>query len=628
MSHYKNLPLVLNGIMSLLGIGMLLVVLLVNSIELRAIFICVGTGATLLAIFRWVTLFFIPLPEGHCKRFAVSLSWFPGGLYYVLYGQSIVWIALAWILILIGFWAMVGALQRILIENALLRRLWKTYRQSALPDLPVPFAYIHAEAGLGVYFAQRLVAKIMKSLWEHQYLSPKSGLRVYMPQGNIENWWRRYLWKYRQRGMILFLVSDSVRRYPGDFRKWLASHAATFILVCTPAGTIDSYTKSFEEEVDSGYHLCLGPIFTIWVRPFGKGTFLPRYKCDQVLESSWGLQDRSLGSVVAPLSNRLASTVLPIAASDSRLNRETRLVIQEIAVYAVPPVANSYLRFRLAQSDVERFLSLLDSVESLLRFSVIVLLINRWIKTDRDKRIEKLIRSPLTLGSWIHLLQNLTKSTVRDKLAEEICCFWKAKIFQTQEDLINKVTETGLYSIDCRGYTQLNWLEWFRDLRNVTRGHGVVEESSIAPFWHILHETFVEMVSALRSLILSSYLVAAEPSGREIVLRGWFRDKSQYDLDYKSSEDEMLVFLKLGSIQKLLLYPFIIIREHNVFIFDHLRTKDRAISFLDYRSGECRQFPFSDVPEIDLYEVWNRKNQWLGAKFKIQNKKVRKEADK
>jgi len=196
-----------------------------------------------------------------------------------------------------------------------------------------------------------------------------------------------------------------------------------------------------------------------------------------------------------------------------------------------------------------------------------------------------------------------------DKLDEYICSFWKGEIFREQKELISKVTETELYSIDCKGSSQLNWHEWFTDLRNVTRGHGVVEETSIAPFWHVLHEIFLAMVSGLRPLILSSYLVAVEASGKEIVLRGWLRVKLQHDLDRKFSEHEMLAFLKSPSNQMLLLYPLVIIKEHDVFVFDYLRTKEGAIAFLNYISGERRQLQFSEFPEIDPYKIWNWKNR-------------------
>ena len=611
MSSRKYFLLFLNVIISLLGVGMLSLFILMNSTVLKTIFLFLGVTSAFLAIFRWLNLLSIPLPEGHCKRLASSFGIFSGGLYYVLYGQSTIWIALAWLIIVVGFLAIVTALQRILVEAVLLRKLLRAYRQATLPNLPVPFVYIHAEPGLGVYLTQRLVAKIMNSLWEHQYLSPKSGLSVYAGPKRSAKWSGRYLWKHRQRVMILFIVSDSIRRYPVDFRKWLAFQAAAFVELRTSLGIDGLYSESFEEEANSGYRLCLGPTFTIWVKPLGKGEFISSYKGDQVLECSWGLQDRSLESVIAPLSNRLASTALPVVVSDSRLNIETRLIIQEIATHALTPVANSYLRFRLAQSDVERFLSLLDCIESLVRSSVIVLLINRWNKMGRDISDKKLIGKPLTLGPWVYLLQNLSESTISDELDKEICCFWKREIFQTQKQLISKVNEIGLYSLNCKGSSQIDWLRWFTDLRNVTRGHGVVEEASIAPFWHPLHEVFLEMVSGLRHFVLSSYLVAIEPSGKEIILRGWLRDKFQHDLDQKHSEHETLAFLKLPSNQMLLLYPLIIVKEHNVFVFDHLRMKERIIVLLDYILGERRQLLFSEYSDINPYKIWDSKKQQI-----------------
>jgi len=593
---------------------MLSLFILMSSTEVKTIFLFLGVASAFLAIFRWLNLLFILLPEGHCKRLASSFGIFSGGLYYVLYGQSIIWIALAWIIIVVGFLSIYAVLQRILVETVLLRELLRAYRQTIFPNLPLPFVYIHAEPGLGVYLTQGLVAKIMNSLWEHQYLSPKSGLSLYAGPKRSTKWSERYLWKHRQRAMILFIVSDSIRRYPIDFRKWLTFQAAAFIELRTSFGIDGLYRKSFEEEANIGYRLCLGPTFTIWVKLLGKGEFISSHKVDHpVLECSWGLNDRSLESVIAPLSNRLASTALPIVVSDSRLNIETRLMIQKIAAHALTPVANSYLRFRLAQSDVERFLSLLDCIESLVRSSVIVLIINRWNKMGRDISDKKLIvGKPLTLGSWVYLLQNLSESTISNELDKEICCFWNREIFQTQKQLISKINEIGLYSLNCKESSQLEWLRWFTDLRNVTRGHGVVEEASIAPFWHPLHEVFLEMVSGFQYFVLSSYLVAIKPSGKEIILRGWLRDKLKHDLDKKHSEHETLAFLKLPSNQMLLLYPLIIVKGHNVFVFDHLLMKSKIIVLLDYILGERRQLLFSEHSNINPYEIWDSKKQQIG----------------
>lgn len=607
MDSRKNFRLYLAILEFLFGLGVLWLFVTVNPIALKTILLMFGVAMTLWATSRWLNLLIGSLPEGHFKRLASSLGMLTGGIYYIIFGASTVWIALAWILSIIGFLSMITALQRIWVETALIGKLITAYRQAVPPNLPVPLVYIHAEPGLGVYLGQRLVAKVMKSLWEHKYLSPKSGLSVYAGSKRLDSWRGRYLWRVRQRGMMLFVVSDSVRRYSVDFRKWLASQVAAFIVLRTTLGTDESYAEYFEEEAKNGCYICPGPTFTLFIQPLGKGKVISSFDSDEVIESSWGFQDRSLESAIAPLSNRLASTALPITASDSRLSPEIRPTIQQIATEGLPMVANSYLRFRLAQSDVERFLSLLDCIESLIRSSAIVLLINQWNKANVHTTGKRLLGKPLTLGSWVYLLENLTNSTLEDGLDNEICSFWKSEVFQVQKRLINKVDETGLYSLNWKGSSQLDWLKWFTDLRNVTRGHGVVEEESLAPFWHVLHEIFLEMVSRLRFMVLSSHVVAIEPSGKEILVQGWLRGKHQYGLNQTYSEQELLASLELPSGQKVLMYPLVVVKERNVLVFDHLGTQENTIVFFDYKSGEFKQLLIPQFSDTDLYRVWMSK---------------------
>jgi len=610
ISH-KNFPLCLNIFESLLGLVLFLFFINVNSIGLKTLFLFFGVVITFWAIFEWLNILFASLPTGHYRRLAVSFGILSIGIYNVIYNQSLIWAALAWILTIIGILSVIVQIQRTLFEFGMLRMLLRAYKhkQTSLPDLGIPFVYIQAEPGMGVHLAQRLVGNIMKSLYKHQYLSPKSELTVFT--GFRHSMSGRYMWKRRNRAMVIFIVSDSVRRLPVEFRKWLVSCAAAFIVFRAPYDTDEPYSESFEEEANSGYDLCLGPTFTILVNPPMEVKSHPSYvRGDQVLEYSWDLHDLSLDSVIAPLSNRLASTALPIVASDSRLDIEKRRIIQEIATSGLTPVANSYLSFRLAHSDVERYESLINCIESLIRCSTIILIINRWNNLNKDenfKNIKWLMEGGNipTLGTWVYALGDLTESPMSIEIDEEVCSFWKGGISQKQRLLINKVDETGLYSINHKEETQLGWIKWFTKLRNVTKGHGSVKETSIGPFWHILHEIFLEMVSQLQPFTISSYLVAIEPNGKEVVLRGWLRDKSKYNFNPKNSEHETRVFLKLPSNQLIPLFPLVIVKESTVFVFDHLDKKE--IELLNFGSEERTSLRFPESSKINLFDIWNLK---------------------
>ena len=136
------------GVISFLsGIGALLLFLSVNSTGWKSISLLFAVAGILLGIFRLLNFFFISLPEGHSKRMAISTGIFSGAIYYLLYGQSIIWTALSWLLLFYGVGGLFTAFQRILVEKAMLRALIKAYKKERLPNLPVPFVYVLAEPG-------------------------------------------------------------------------------------------------------------------------------------------------------------------------------------------------------------------------------------------------------------------------------------------------------------------------------------------------------------------------------------------------------------------------------------------------------------------------------------------------
>ena len=427
MNFTKNFISILNIAELVFGIGFFFIFIIVDPIGLKTFLLFLGFGFISIPIFRWLTLTLTLLPERPSKQIGGTLSYIIAGVYFVSNSKAVVWIALIWVLIIVSFMKMIILLWQIFIEVFLKKELLNAYEKEAIPNLTIPFVYIHAEKGMGVFFSRRLSGKVMKSLWEQQYISPKSGLSLIENQKSSK---RRveYLSRYKQRGMIVFLHSDSVSSYSDEFRKWLMKYSASFVVMRTSITT--TISEGFEKEAENGYKLCPGPTFTIWIRPLEKGeTSIFQNKGDQILDCSWGLQNRSLESVIAPMSNRLASNALPIFASDSRLDSEKRLIIQEIVQYAVPPVANSYLRFRLSQSDVERFMSLIDCIESIIRFSVIFLIVTRW-----DDRLEinnakiNLIQKNITLGSWVNFLSNFKDLENSNELSQYVIDYWEKEI--------------------------------------------------------------------------------------------------------------------------------------------------------------------------------------------------------
>lgn len=608
LNFKKKFIIILTVIEFIGGILFIFLFIFVKPLGLKSIFLLFSSALILISLLRCLKFTFVTLQEGHFKRLGGSISYLIAGVYYVANSKSVIWIALVWILIILAFFKLIESSQRIIVEVSFIRKLHGAYRKKFFQDLKIPFAYVHSRPGLADYFSRRFSGKLMKSLWEHQFLSPRSGLSVYTGS-RLKGKLGSYFWTHRQRGMIFFVNSNSVSNYSSEFRKWLISHAAAFISLEMPFEIDKLASDTFRKETNAGYYECLGPTVTIRISPLGKGESMPvEEKGDLILETFWGIKKLSLDSVIAPLSNLLASTALPIAASDSMLSLKRRRYVQEISRYALSPISDSYLRFRLSHSDVERFISLIDCIESLIRISVVILLINLWDKIGQDSNIKKEMERILTLGSWIKLLHILIKKPIQNKLCEEICLFWKKNIFKIQKQLIKKVNESGLYQLNFKGTNQLDWIKWFRDFRNVTRGHGVVEEISLSPYWHLMHEIFLEMVHGIKYLIFSSHLVTLDHENKKTIYRGWLRKQFAQEED---KEDEQFVFLDTQSNRMVVLYPLIVIKKLYALVFDHISKKEKTIDFLNYVSGEHKKLEFVDISDIDPYKIWEAKKRQI-----------------
>ncbi len=182
-----------------------------------------------------------------------------------------------------------------------------------------------------------------------------------------------------------------------------------------------------------------------------------------------------------------------------------------------------------------------------------------------------------------------------------------------QAELIDKAQEIGLLLPQEHCATQLKWLSWFRELRNVTRGHGVVQEKGVAPLWDGLHRLVLDLIAAMELLTLSSVLVATEPNGNRICLRGWYRARSRNRLLFtEAGEDCMVTSLSAPGGQLVVTHPLIVAHTGRVFVWERIRRDERMIEFLDYGSWKRMQVAFSDVGGGDPYAIWKSYRQLRG----------------
>src|SRR5262249_53545517 len=161
-----------------------------------------------------------------------------------------------------------------------------------------------------------------------------------------------------------------------------------------------------------------------------------------------------------------------------------------IAQQGLPPIANTYLRARLSQSDVERFLSILDCIEATIKCSVIALLTTQWQAgtVNNSAAIASQLNVP-SLGHWIDILCTVITHQPQTSFQKQIADFWYAPLVQTAREVIEDANQSGFSWRGDIPQNHLQWLRWFSWLRNVTRGHGVVKEESIGNLWRSLQKT-------------------------------------------------------------------------------------------------------------------------------------------
>lgn len=599
--------LLFGGVFFLLGIGSIVWFLSLSAIGWRSLALFFSICLTLEGIFRTLVFNLSVIPQGHSKRLISATALLSSAIYYAISGKIIVFVVFSWWLIVLGALGFLSAIQGIIIEGRVLRGLLKRYKKKTSEKCVFPFVFVLAEPGLGVWFGNRLITKTICSLVKHRYFSTSEDL--ILPQFYKHR--HSYLWKYRYHMPMAFLISESVRRYPSEFKEWLTSQAAAFIVVRTSMKVHEPLEHRFNERAEHGYRLSPGPTFMVHLRsPIGD-IDLPEDMADHKVDCIAKVRGRHLDAVIAPLVDRLASTAFPTAVSDIRLSENSRYLIQEIASSALPPLADCYLRFRLARSHVERFLCLLDGIECLIKCSVIFMLVEQWHHFDTHVNKKMLTGKP-TLGSWVKFLRRLVAHKIAScELYVDLCSYWGGHISEAQNCLIEKAIEKDLPLPRADTMSRLDWLKQFTNLRNVTKGHGTITEESIISLWHPLHEIFLEMISDLRPLTLSSVLGAKGQDDKWIPLKGWFRGGRRVGSEPIKAplEHYMPTALKLPSDQIIPLFPLVIIQNNSVFLWDHLEEKAGVIELLDYTSGNRHQLPCSKFIDVDPYKAWKLSSQ-------------------
>ncbi|MCJ7481763.1 MAG: hypothetical protein MUO31_02235 [Thermodesulfovibrionales bacterium] len=553
-------------------LGLLILFLGSSSAGTKAVLLFLAMTLFMIGCFRIIGLYVPSLPvESFLKRLASPIGLISGGIYFLLRGQSTIGFGLSWGAIIIGCLSVFTSLQRILPEVLLVRRLVDSYNRGLQPKLKLSYFYLVSQAGIGVLWAHRLSRAIITSLWKIH------GKRIVWP-----------------------LLSYSLRGQKKDVRLWIGEHASALIWVLAPGDPTDLDKESMHQ-----IRLCMGKVFLLQLSVGDdriSTELFPREVIKLTIKfRSADISGFKMEDAVSTITHQLAATTFPIANSDERLDEELITMQHCLANKGLPPIAGAYLRFRLAASDVERFLCLLDCVETLIRISAFVLVANRLNAPDGSfpDGISKLFSRP-SLGQWVQLLRDLCQVPQDDAISKNIVEFWSGPLAGAPVQLIDDAKGSGL---DWRGQlprSHLAWLDWFVWIRNQTRGHGSVDEDKVAPIWHSIHETYLLMCQHLGSITWLPGLASPDAKGSFELASGWCREQKLRIC--KPGVEPAFLLMGEGTDQSALqLYPFVVNAEGTFWLWNS--THDKEIEYIDYGSGQIKRWSLDGTDPIELWHT-------------------------
>ncbi len=456
-------------------------------------------------------------------------------------------------------------------------------------------------------FIPRMYYKNFK-LGESDYAGSSSGIAILEP-GISTLYGKRILREFIFESMkafrdtpFMFVNILSFQKRSPDFALQAVKNSSAMIVVIQAENKMGD---DFRKMLEMYFKLSPGRIFVIQIsRRSGlipaifKGRGIDTF---EFVPSTRSLENDDTYVILSHMTNQITTNVIPLGESDDKLSSVVRSQTELLASWGLPPLADCYLRFRLSQSNVERFISLLDCIEVVIKISVMYLLINQWSKNiPGSSQYNFFTRSPL--GHWIGYLRKLMDSKTDDEITQSIKQFWKKSPEKVSSDLIQDASVQGMRWDKAIPANYLSWLEWFVWLRNVSRGHGAVSEVQVTPLWHGLHETFLYMVMELKLLMIDCSVVKMKDNITSGKLRGWNRAPSQLEGEVKEeTKTEMLFLVGDESLRKLVYptFPFMIIKEGEVLFLNSINEK--SIDYISFNSGRLTNI---NNEETNAYKLW------------------------
>ncbi len=568
----------------------------VQSVGIRAILITVALGfSSRLAPELWAHVY-PPSHSSGLRNATNGLSWIIGSSYYIVHRQSTFGLALSLIALLWSILATVTGLHWFLLDVALFSALSRDFRLRRPPRLmSTPLVYLLTEKGVDATFVYQLVGKTTMALSKYRTALPSELTKV------ARSTVLTRLLRESRRGRAVFLWSESIKSCSPLFREWIAANVECVVIVRSAFGA-PSDPNAFVSSMTDQVKRSLGPVLGLVLKLPGV-TWQPTFECVGMwvdrIEVGIGQPGRGVTDFIAPLTETLANTTVPISLSDNALAENLRQQIPQIGSDCLVPIADCYLRFRLSRSDVERFLSLMDAFECFTKLSFLILFTIADKADSVDEPVgrlpdfaKQLEKGMLAFGAWHRLLSALAASQLERNAsddAELLRCFWRSNLASAQATLVTRIATKNSWGLKCLDphATQLDWINWIRELRNATKGHGVLQDQTVRDILHPLHECLLFAISELRDILLSSRLC---PDGSSTPIRGWRRDISRWDLPSNADNQFLTTTLHLASGAKAGFGKYVLTRNSSVFIWDGIESSGRGPGkYLDYLTGERLQ---------------------------------------
>jgi hypothetical protein len=448
-----------------------------------------------------------------------------------------------------------------------------------------------------------------------------------------------------KRSFIVFITSSELNRYSEDFQEYVAKNATSIVTAPTSVsrfnfaentGTeryrgkpkelqedVDQNVPSFltnwvkwtirkgqevESDISRTIHLSKGPAFIFFAissveiaKGVEKEENEANYVTNQGYETIYKNRKNlhSTSQPVAHIVDIVDNVTIPVARSDARLGSRLREGISAVATRGLAPLADCYLRFRLAESDVERFLGLIDCFEVLIKYSLLTLVsVEEQEPHDMSRRsIFKQLERP-SMGTWIHLLREAKKKTAQQStgLSSSITDVWNRSLEGAPRNLISTVNGAGLAWPGTVPRSHMEWLNWLVWLRNKTKGHGGVEESTCSAVWHDFHETFLQIALDLSDLTLNSTLWLKDTDGQSVPMEGWVRGHhrtSTLDIAPKRLQERAARPIIEYRDAQYPLAPFVMFEENSCLTWNSGDTE--KAEYIDYATGKITELPVEPV---------------------------------